>query len=211
MFETSDSHQPLPGLWDCTEVQATDPSTVSTMSEIKLYLSCVASMWVWLFYLYQCRDGETWCADRFTTLRTSYIDKLPAQQELTKTYACDPPTQYYRSRYALYDLQSTLSVSRPVILMNVTNLLNYMSQCQPHFQQHLTPDQYSQCQRHLASTKSAFESWMTLARPHVIPPVASLRRSEETGRRPHTAPVGSNLPRRVHYISLLYSRLEVMC
>ena len=182
---------------------------MSTMSEIELYLSGVARMWTWLFYLYQCRGDELWCADKFTSLRTSCIDKLPTQHDLTKTYASDPSRHYYRSRYALYDLQSALSVSRPVVLMNVTNLLKCMRACQPLVEQHLTTQQQrTQCQSHLTSTEEAFESWMRMARPHVIPSLDSLCRTEETGRRPHTAPVDSNLPHRVYYISLLLSRLH---
>ena len=131
------------------------------------------------------------------------------QHDLTKTYASDPSRHYYRSRYALYDLQSTLSVSRPVILMNVTNLLNCMRACQPLVEQHLTTQQQrTQCQSHLTSTEEAFESWMRMARPHVISSLDSLCRTEETGRRPHTAPVDSNLAHRVYYISLSLSRLH---
>ena len=204
MLKTKDSHQPRKSFWKWVEVRATNPETVSTMAEIELYLAGVKGMWAWLFYVYSCREGPRWCEDEFEIFRTSYLKKLQARYDLTKTYKFESETKkdenYYRERYALYDLKSTDPVSRPVIMVNVTNLLNYMKKIQPHFEEHVTPEQYAQCQKHLKDTEKAFESWMREARRRVIPSVVDMRRMEETGRRPHKSNMETLLDRLYTYI-----------
>jgi hypothetical protein len=175
-------HLPVVPYW--TPVEGTNPETVSVLSEIDLYLAGYNSMFRWIFCISKCRDPQKiWNHEEFTVLRVDCIDKLPIGMGLKQIRLTDPVTRSYRTVYATYDSRSLYSVNRPAVLVTVTNLLHSMRALRTSVDLTLTTEQCAQVEAHYNATKTAFDVWMTVARPHVIPVIHSLRESEETGRR----------------------------
>jgi hypothetical protein len=183
MLTTYNSHPRRgPGHPDAqTKVQDTDPASVSILREINLFLLGRNIVWKW------CRSIEAsgvsdLYAYKFKTLQ-SLIQKTPSEYDLRdQEYFSNPITYYYRNGYVEYSSSSTDRISRPVMLVNVTNLLNFMNQWHDRFREAL-PEHYRPAYDRLyAETVEAFEAWIAVARPPTIPSVSELRQTQERGR-----------------------------
>jgi hypothetical protein len=95
--------------------------------------------------------------DKFKTLQ-SLIHKTPSELDLRdQDYFSVPITYYYRNRYVEYSSSSTDRISRPVMLVNVTNLLNFMNKWHDRFREALPEHYRPQYDRLYAETVEAFE------------------------------------------------------
>ena len=210
MLATGNSHCPV-NYWNMTEVKPEQAQTVKVMAEIDMYLAGLARMYTWMNYVgasLGSQDESLWRrhVGLYRNLRTSWVSKLPIQYQLKQTFGGH---NCYRT---WYDSGSALPESRPVVLANVAGLLNCMRACEDAIdnETRLTQERRVACKMYMKEAKEMFETWMEEARPHVIPSQGALRRREETGRRPGTAPAayrrrgaGAPTPELAHMQALL--------
>jgi hypothetical protein len=177
-------HVPVAPYW--TPVEATRPETVSTLSEINLYIDGYNRMWRWLLYISKSRAPQKiYNLDEFVALRTHCIDKLPSGMGLKNILDTDDPVNKwaFRTAYAVCDSRNLCSVNRPAVLVNVSNLLRSMRALRPSLASTLTTEQCAQVEVLYRATETAFDAWTAVARVHVIQGIRSLREREETWRR----------------------------
>ncbi len=166
-----------------TKVESTDPASVSILREIKLFLLGRDIFWKWSRIIEESGVSDLY-PDNFKSLQ-SLIHRTPSEFDLKdQTYFSNPITYYYRTRYAEYSSSSTDRISRPVMLVSVTNLLNFMRKWHDRFQQAMPEHYRPEYDRLYDLTVSAFEDWTAVARPLTIASLYQQRQTEQSGRVP---------------------------
>ena len=125
MMKTRDSWPPRR---DCnrqiTKVQTSDPVSVSTMAEINLFLTGKARFLDWFHFMESNTYPDAYVGE-IKSLR-SLMYTLPSQYDLLWSRGMFPITYYYKSTYTSGSSSSHDRNSRPVILMNLTEMLEFM-------------------------------------------------------------------------------------
>jgi hypothetical protein len=113
------------------------------------------------------------------------VRNIPSAGELRSQsrspYPQGPTKYYYRTRYAVYSLPCTDSLSRPAVLTNVASLLGFMSTWQLRIRAALPARCHTEHDRLYESTVTAFDAWLAIARPLVSPAISTLRNRENSG------------------------------
>ena len=112
----------------------------------------------------------------------SLIYTLPSQYDLLWSQGMFPITYYYKSTYTSGSSASHDRNSRPVILMNLTEMLEFMCTWKRRFKEAVHERNRPEYERLYGWTLSAFYDWMVVARPRIRPPFSAYRAREQEGR-----------------------------
>lgn len=194
MLKTSDSTPPMPlNQFALTRVRSDNPVSVSTLAEIRLLVEGYTHACNFHRHIDECMTAQLYATELGKLL--SLIYKIPSRYDLLDRswhwHPSIPEAWRYRSIYTQKSASACKRIqprcsnkrcTRPVIFPNVAELIAYMKKYMRLFRKHLPKEQ--QREEHdvlYALALSAFESWMDLARPHIVPSLRALRAKEEKG------------------------------
>ena len=159
-------------------VKVQNTNQVSTIEEITLYLNGYDRLTEWFNFINI--NLNVYESERMTL--HSDIQKLPSHDDLVAKSE-KSQTMYYYMTYT--DSPEGNRCNRKTIFMNLGVLLKFMFSWKLQFEKALPEEKRSEYGRIYNLTLSAFNDWMEVARPFIVPlPLLSmLRKREQSGHR----------------------------
>ena len=158
-------------------VKVQNTNSMSTIEEITLYLNGYDRLTEWFNFINI--NLNVYESERRTL--HSDIQKLPSHDDLVAK-SDKSQTMYYYKTYT--DSPEGYRCNRKTVFMNLGVLRKFMFSCKLQFEKALSEEKRSEYERIYNLTLSAFDDWMEVARPFIVPlPLLSLlREREQSGR-----------------------------